>query len=260
VSDDDRVLGEVIDRVGRAPDRAALFVDFDGSLAPIVPRPPDARPLPAAVEALGRLVGRGLLVAVVSGRPLAFLERWFPPGVRLAGLYGLERRVDGVESGHPEAQRWAPVVAGAVERARRELPAGVLVEDKGLSLTLHFRAHPDLGDRVTGWAELAGAALGLEPRAAKMSMELHPPVHIDKGEVVAAWAGAADTVVFAGDDAGDLPAFAALARLRAEGRQTLAVAVVGPEAPPAVLAAADVAVAGPPGLAGLLARLADAAD
>jgi trehalose 6-phosphate phosphatase len=82
-------------------------------------------------------------------------------------------------------------------------------------------------------------------------------VRVDKGRVVGEWARSSDVVVFAGDDAGDLPAFGAVAGLAREGKTTLAVAVVGPEAPPAVVAAADVTVAGPPGLAELLVRLAD---
>ena len=51
------------------PERAALFCDFDGTLAPIVADPADARPLPGATDVLGVLAGRYRLVAVVSGRP-----------------------------------------------------------------------------------------------------------------------------------------------------------------------------------------------
>lgn len=248
-------LAALTDWAGRLP-TAAVFVDFDGSLAPIVARPEDARPLPAAVEALARLAEAGAQVAVISGRPVAFLEPWFPPGVRLAGLYGLERRVDGRRADHPEAARWRPVVDGAAERARRQLPTDVGVEDKGGSLTLHFRTSPGLADTVAAWAAAEAGASGLQPRPAKMSVELHPPVHVDKGRVVAEWVEDADPVLFAGDDAGDLPAFEALADLRRQGRTTLAVAVAGPEAPAAVLAAADVTVEGPPGLAGFLTELA----
>ena len=80
-----------------------------------------------------------------------------------------------------------------------------------------------------------------------MSVELHPPVPLDKGRVVREWAGAAGSVVFAGDDAGDLPAFRRAGRAAPGGRATLAVAVTGPEAPPAVVEAADLTVAGPAG-------------
>jgi trehalose 6-phosphate phosphatase len=238
------------------PERAAIFVDFDGSLAPIVARPEDARPLPGAVAALVRLAAVGRRVAVVSGRPVGFLDAFFPPVIRLAGLYGLERRVDGERVDHPESATWRPVVSAAADRARAQLPPGALVEDKGGSLTLHFRTRPELAAHVAAWATAEAGSSGLELRPAKMSVELHPPVPLDKGRVVREWTGAAGSIVFAGDDAGDLPAFDALAELRREGRTTLAVAVTGPEAPPAVVQAADLTVAGPPGLAELLARLA----
>jgi trehalose 6-phosphate phosphatase len=246
-------LAPLVERLGSA----ALFFDFDGSLAPIVTRPADARPLPASVAAIRRLAERCPVVAVVSGRPLAFLEPWFPAPVRLAGLYGLERRVEGCAEEHPDATRWRRVVADVAHRAEH-LPPAVLAEDKGLSLTLHYRTAPELADVVSRWAHNEAARSGLEARPAKMSVELHPPVHIDKGVVVTGWAAGAAAVLFAGDDAGDLPAFAALGALRAAGTCTLAVAVASPEMPQAVRHAADLIVEGPPGLARLLETLAAA--
>lgn len=251
------VLPPVLEPVRAGLARAALFLDFDGSLAPIVADPADARPLPAAVVALDALAARCPTVAVVSGRPVAFLEPWFPPVVRLAGLYGLEQRVDGVASRDPEAQRWEEVVAAAVGRAA-ELPPPVRAEDKGLSLTLHYRAAPDFAGEVARWAEAEARRSGLVARPAKMSVELHPPVPLDKGDVVRRWSAGAEVVVVAGDDAGDLPAFAALGPLRAAGVATLAVGVLGAETPAAVQSAADLLVDGPSGLAALLVALAAA--
>lgn len=246
--------------VAADPSVVAVFSDFDGTLAPIVARPPDARPLPESVAALEQLAARCRLVAVVSGRPLAFLGPFLPPPVRLAGLYGLEQRVDGVGARHPEAARWEPIVGAVATRARAELPPDVDVEQKSLSLTLHFRMAPHREAAVAAWADAAAVASGLLARPAKMSVELHPPVAVDKGTTVRAWAEGAGVVVFAGDDAGDLDAFAALRQLRAAGARTFALAVGGPEAPPAVLAAADVVLDGPAQLASLLGELAAAAS
>ena len=89
---------------------------------------------------------------------------------------------------------------------------------KGLSVTLHYREHPEAADAVRAWAEGQAARSGLELRTAKMSIELHPPVATDKGAVVMGLAEGLDNVCFLGDDVGDLPAFAALDRLRDEGR------------------------------------------
>jgi trehalose 6-phosphate phosphatase len=88
-----------------------------------------------------------------------------------------------------------------------------------------------------------------------MSRELVPPVDTDKGVVVTALAAGLEAVCFMGDDVGDLPAFAALRRLRAKGVDTLAVAVRGPEAPTALLAEADLVVDGPTGALGFLREL-----
>ena len=249
-------LPPVVAPVRKGLGRAALFLDFDGSLAPIVADPADARPLPSAVAAMAALARRCRTVAVVSGRPAAFLDPWFPPAVRLAGLYGLEQRVDGRTTRQAEAQRWEQVVAAAARRAAAALPSPVRAEDKGLSLTLHYRAAPDLAAVVADWADEEARRNGLVARSAKMSVELHPPVPLDKGDVVRSWSDGAGVVVVAGDDAGDLPAFAALGALRSAGIVTLGVAVLGAETPAAVRSAADLLVEGPHGLAELLNALA----
>jgi trehalose 6-phosphate phosphatase len=91
-----------------------------------------------------------------------------------------------------------------------------------------------------------------------MVWELRPAVRSDKGDAVrkVVASSGARSVVVAGDDLGDLPAFAAVAALAAEGRDGLRVAVRSPESPPALLAAADLVVDGPAGLQELLERLA----
>src|SRR2546430_1833288 len=83
-------------------DRSAFLVDFDGSLAPIVGRADNARPLPGALPVLGRLANRLGRVAIVSGRPVGFLARHLGvDGLALVGLYGMERSIDGAYSVDP---------------------------------------------------------------------------------------------------------------------------------------------------------------
>jgi trehalose 6-phosphate phosphatase len=108
---------------------------------------------------------------------------------------------------------------------------------------------------VEAWTADQALRTGLIAHPAKMSVELRPPVEADKGRVVTELAAGLDAVCFVGDDRGDLPAFAALADLAAEGVQTLAVAVSSEEAPPELLAAADLVVAGPEGALALLRAL-----
>ena len=241
-------------RAARA--RLLVGIDFDGTLAPIVDDPTTARPVEGAVAVLEELVTACAEVAVVSGRPLGFLEPLLPTGVTVVGLYGLESRRHGAHRTHPDADRWRRTVDDAAAEAARLLPDGTRVEHKGLSLTLHYRGREDLAAAVGEVAARLGPAGGLEVRAARMSVELHPPLATDKGSVLLDLAGAhSGPVLFAGDDLGDLPAFDALDELAAMGRTVLRVAVVGDETPPELAARADRTVDGPAGVVALLGGL-----
>lgn len=229
----------------RTPQRVGVFTDFDGTIAPIVDDPATSAPLPGAVDALAHLAGRVGRVGVLSGRPLEFLEQFFADGVFLAGLYGLEVRDGGNRSREPDVERWRDVVAAVVSDARRHGPDGVNVEDKGLSLTLHFRRHPDQVDAVAVWAAEAAQRSGLVVRPARQSVELHPPVEVDKGTALVAAAGDLDAVWFIGDDVGDLAAFVALERLGERGVAVVRCVVTSDELDPVLADHADVTLGGP---------------
>jgi len=239
------------------PARSAVLTDFDGTLAPIVDDPAAARPLPAAAGILAALARRFGVAGVVSGRPVGYLVEHLGTGLSLSGVYGLERWRDGKHQEVAEVEQWRPVVAGVVERARTEL--GPLVEDKGLSLTLHFRTAPERAGEVEAWAVAQADHHGLRLHRARASVELHPPIDIDKGTEVAALAAGMDAACFIGDDVGDLAAFDALDRLAAEGAHTVRVAVRSPESPPELLSRADWQVDGPASALALLESLAGAA-
>jgi trehalose 6-phosphate phosphatase len=243
------------------PGRAALFVDFDGSLAPIVLDPADARALPAACAALARLAPRLGMVAIVSGRPAAFLRDALPiDGLDLVGTYGLERIVGGEVVLDERVRPYLDAVARAADDAEVALP-GLRVERKGgVAVTVHWRDHPDRGADVARWAADVAPRLGLEaPMRGRMAVELRPPVPVDKGTTVAALARGRAAAAFAGDDVGDLPAFAALRALVADGSllHAVSIGVTSDESPPGVRAA-DVVVEGPAGLASVLDAVADA--
>jgi trehalose 6-phosphate phosphatase len=206
-------------------------------------------------DVLTRLRATLGVVAIVSGRPVDFLQSHLPAGLELHGLYGLESVVDGAPSHHPAGAAWPAVVDEVVADARASGPDGMDVEHKGLSLTLHFRRRPEVADAVATWADGAAERSGLLVRPAKMSLELHPPVSVDKGSVVESRAEGCTAVAYVGDDEGDLPAFAALDRLARGGTDTVKVAVRTPDASPALLAAADLQVDGPVGAVELLRTL-----
>lgn len=220
------------------PASSVLLFDFDGTLSPLVDDPASARPLPGTVERLERLARSYRLVAAVSGRPVAFLASHLPPSVAMSGLYGLETRIGGEVVDHPESARWAPVVAEAARRAEAATAPGtpghgILVEAKGLSITLHTRTHPELADEAVALAHRLAEPGGLRVGPAKKSVELHPPIQADKGTAVLALADGAAAVLYVGDDHGDIPAFAALGQLasRTPPVAVLGVVVDGPELP-----------------------------
>ncbi len=243
----------------RDPGRTAIVADFDGSLAPIVADPASAVALPAALTALAGLVGRFGTVAVVSGRPAAFLAERLPvAGLTLVGQYGLERFVDGVVVEDPAVEPFLPALAQVADDAEQVWPALHVERKGGLAVTLHWRGAPEQGENAAAWADATAARLGLDVVPGRMAREFRAAVPIDKGTVLEGLLADRDAALFAGDDHGDLAAFDALDRLIASGALETAVrvGVASDEGPPEIRARADVVVHGPKGLAALLADLA----
>lgn len=248
------------------PRRAGVLTDFDGTLAPIVVDPTASRPLPEAVDVLHRLAARYGRVAVISGRPAAFLashlrlgakpDRQARDGLLAVGLYGLEIADGDQVITDPRALEWLPVVEEVARRADEQAPLAVLVERKGLSLTIHYRTAPGAAGWAAEWVAEQAARTGLVRHPARMSEELRPPLPVDKGTAVSALVEGLAAACFLGDDRGDLPAFAALDALACDtGMVVLKVGVRSDEAPSELLAAADVVVDGPVGAVGMLTRL-----
>lgn len=241
------------------PGDAALLLDYDGTLAPIVDDPRAARPLPGTRDVLVRLARRFGIVAVVSARPAAFLLDVLgrPTGVHIAGLYGMETASPGgvVQPSH-DAGVWRPVVSEVTRMAEDQAPEGAEVESKGLSVALHWRRHPETEGWARRFADRETARTGLIAQPGKMALELRPPVRADKGTVVRRLAEGYAAVGYVGDDLGDLPAFEELAALASAGVAVARVAVVDTESPPEVAAAADLVVEGPEGVLALLRLLA----
>jgi trehalose 6-phosphate phosphatase len=246
------------------PAHALFATDYDGTLAPIVDDPAAATAAPGAVAELARLAGRVGTVAVITGR--AALD-----AVSLGGLADVPGLI---VLGHYGAQRWqagvlsAPPVPPGVQAAREALPGllakvaapGTTVEDKGTALAVHTRRTADPPAALALLREPLGrlamsAALTLEP--GRLVLELRPQ-GMDKGTALRGLVAerAASSVLFCGDDLGDLAAFAAIRRLRADGIPGCAVASESTEAPQ-VAEAADLVVDGPPGIAAFLSALAD---
>jgi len=251
------------------PAGTLVGTDYDGTLAPIVPDPDSARADEAAVRALGRLgslVGR---IVVLTGRPVK-------TAVQLGGFRDIEGLSSMIMLGQYGVERWdastdsyeVPPRPAAIEAVGKELPAllkqygaaQARVEHKGRAFAIHTRRLPDPAGalhRLTRPLEELAARHDLRLELGKNVLELRPR-GIDKGRAllkVVAEAGARQ-VIFAGDDLGDLPAFNAVQRLRAEGTPGLLVCSASLEED-ALTSISDVIVEGPAGVAGWLTGLAE---
>ncbi|HEX2058798.1 MAG TPA: trehalose-phosphatase [Actinomycetota bacterium] len=242
------------------PDRAGIFLDFDGTLSEIVPNPFDARPVEGAKELLGDLARKFAVVAIVSGRSAAELVDWLGPGVEIWGVHGAQRATRGTIALSPRAQPYEELMKKVHEQAtERVAGVGAIVEDKGVMVTLHYRAARD-PERAAAALEAVARDLADEHTLSvvpgRASYELRPPVDFTKAAVIAERAEGLDAVAFAGDDTVDLPAFDALDALQGKGVATLRIAVGSDEAPAELLRRADVVVDGPVGALKLLRNLA----
>jgi trehalose 6-phosphate phosphatase len=215
--------------------RAAIFTDFDGTLAPIVEDPVAAQEVPGARHTLLRLARRARLVMVVTGRPSSFVSHL---GVQAVGQHGLE-------VGPP-----LEVVARAAEMLEG---TGFPVELKSHTLTLHYRGDPDRRDEARLAVAQVAESTGLLTMLAKMGFELRPSRR-DKGDVVERLARGVGAAIYGGDDYGDIAAFDCLRRLMIP---TVSVAVAGRDTPDDVLKAADIVCPGPLEWVGWLKALAD---
>ena len=233
------LLAELAER----PRNAAIILDVDGTLAPIVARPEEASVPAETRELLAGLVERYGLVACLSGRPGEDAARVVGvEGVRYVGEHGLELA--------PEADEWAGRLAdfaAAVDWPHEE--------GKRLSLAFHYRAADDVAAAERALTSVAERALaeGLRPRWGRRVLEIRPPVDGDKGTAVKQLVaeGGFRRALYAGDDTTDLDAFRGLIGLEFAVR----IAVVSDEAPDELGPAADLVVDGPAGLAAVLARL-----
>ena len=235
-------MDDALARLREEPTRAAVLLDVDGTLAPIVARP-ELAAVPKETRAeVRRLAGRYRLVACVSGRTGEEAGRLVGvEGVVYVGVHGLELA--------PEAEPWRDALRPF---ASESWP---WVEDKGLTVAFHWReADDEAAARRTleSIAERARAA-GLEAHWGRKVLELRPPVAADKGTAVRTLLSerGLQRALYAGDDTTDLDAFRGLQGLELAVR----VAVASTEGPAGLRGAADLVVGSPAELLELLRTL-----
>ncbi|HYW04831.1 MAG TPA: trehalose-phosphatase [Gammaproteobacteria bacterium] len=204
---------------GRNP---ALFLDYDGTLTPIVDRPEQAVLTDSVREALVR-VARRMPVAVVSGRAREEVARMVGlDALYYAGSHGFEiSGPDGFHQAYPPGEQYVPAMHDAARRLRQRLAGveGALVEDKTYAVAVHYRlvSQADLARVRQAVTEILAAHPDLRRTGGKKVYELRPRLDWDKGHALE-WLMRAMHLdagrvlpVYVGDDETDEDAFAALA-------------------------------------------------
>jgi trehalose-phosphatase len=197
-----------------------LFLDYDGTLTPIKKHPKLGRLSRERKSILRKLAGHpGIRMAIISGRELSDLKKMVGiPGLIYAGNHGLEIEANGKYWGLPAAKRLTPLLKKIrTELAQKLRYRGILIEDKGLTLSVHYRLLPakifslfskDFIRALKPWKHQIRITHG------KKVFEIRPPVDWDKGKAVK-WAINKLKLkdyrpVYVGDDRTDEDAFRAL--------------------------------------------------
>jgi trehalose 6-phosphate phosphatase len=248
-----------------AIERFGLICDLDGTLAPITERPEDAAITPRNRELLAQLAGQLPLVALVSGRGAEDVAgRVGLESLIYVGNHGLERWKEGQVILMPEAAGYRPALEQAMTAIQPLLEEGNELEDKGATLSLHYRRHPQqdvYAARIRAQLMQIVEAQGLALSSGRMVYEVKPPIEADKGTALRDLVGDYQlaAALFIGDDITDLAAIKMAQALRRSGDcDSWGAAVQSEEAPEEVAATADFSASSVADVEALLAWLSKA--
>jgi len=240
-----------------------LATDIDGTLSPIVDTPDAAAVTPLCRRYLQEIRQRVEVVAAISGRAPAVARRLLGlEELVYIGNHGLSWWRQGREETLAEAVPYETMLREAKMElaARLDLP-GLILEDKGPILALHYRlcADPQAARRAILDALASWRAQGLRIQQGRLVFELGPPLDIHKGTALTRLMETyrLGGVLYLGDDLSDVEAFKVLRHWREEGKVSGAsIAVANPESGPKVMEEADYWVDGVPGVEWLLGAIA----
>lgn len=226
--------------------RPGLITDLDGTLSPIVDEPDAAQITPRNRQLLAALQEHLALVAVISGRAVTDLRaRVDLPGLTYLGNHGLEGWSDGQVVVAPEVAAWRPALTAAADSLQSHLKPGMMLEDKGVTLSIHYRRTHDPRAAAAAFApevQAVAAQHALNVFHGRMVFELRPPIAVHKGTALRSLVDqhALDAVVYLGDDTTDVDAMRMARSLREQqASYCLALGVISAGAPAAVRDEAD---------------------
>jgi len=260
------LLSEALAPLRANPDRSAILLDIDGTLAPIVQHAADARVPEGTRALLASIAKRYRMVACVSGRQASEARAMVAIGtISYIGSHGAELLRAGWTEAvlDPSVEDWArrvqdfgrEVFTADLRRLR------VRLEDKGAIIAFHWRGAPDEESARSAIDAIAARAeaSGLRTHWGRKVLEVRPPVRIDKGAGIESFLDDVDidVAMYVGDDTTDIDAFRALARLAEEGRieRAIRIGVRSEEGPSEITDEADAVVEGTEGVRKLLTML-----
>ncbi len=246
-------------------ERIGLITDVDGTISPIVPDPDAAQVTPRSRELLHQLHDQLALVAVITGRAAADVQARVGLGELVyIGNHGMERWENGRVEVMPEAAAFRPAIEAALAEAHPLQQPGMIIEDKGATVSVHYRkvADPErIKAELVPLMEAISARHGLESFSGRMVFEIRPPIEANKGTAFRYLVEShrLDGALFLGDDTTDVDAMRAARELREKGLcYALAVGVESEGTPPTVRENADLLAAGVPGVEDFLEWLVGA--
>ena len=259
-------LVEALEPIRADPARAAVLLDIDGTLAPIVRHAADAHVPEATRTLLIEVAKRYRVVGCVSGRRAATARQIVAIGtIAYVGNHGgelLRPRATSAEV-DPDLAAWTERVRDFAARTLTSEHQRLRIrgEDKYAIAAFHWRGAPDEVAASAAVAQIAADAReeGFAVHWGRKVLEVRPPVVLDKGLGVAALLRGApvSAAMYVGDDTTDLDAFRGLRALveSAQLQTAVCVAVSSDEAPPELAQEADLLVDGPGGVRALLEAL-----
>lgn len=242
--------------------RLGLIVDIDGTLSHIAATPQDAEVTERNRRLLGKLQQHLDVVAAVTGRAAADAQQMVGvPGVLYIGNHGMERLKNGQVDILPEVRRFRPRIDEVMGKLRAMHLPGVHIEDKYVSLSVHYRNAEDpeaMGESLRPTIKHLCYDHDLSFHEGRMVFEVRPGISLNKGTALETLAGEyeLDGLVFIGDDTTDVDAMRAARRLRENNEcYAISLGVDSPETPDVVRENADLIVQGVEGVEEFLSWL-----
>lgn len=226
--------------------RFGLITDVDGTISPIVDVPDEARITPRNLDLLANLGTHLTLTAVISGRSAEDVhQRVSLPGLVYVGNHGMESWQDGKVIVSPRAAAYREALSAAVPEIKSVLVDGMRFEDKGATLSVHYRqtSEPEkVAAKLIPTMQGIAEKHGLHLTQGRMVFEFRPPVEIDKGTAFAELVKShrLEAAFYLGDDTTDVAAFITARQLREMGEcLAYGLGVESQGTPQAVLTEAD---------------------